>query len=625
MAMRVSFDFLVSGFKIGCSISRESLTFSTFDALPPQSSLPSGQSIIVSIVCACLSYVFFRQWRASRWNGVPYSVPIPEQAQPGWKGQTMANPSIKSTDDYLIQCYAPATGASLGTVAPAYPEDIDIAINAAAAAQEKWAKTSFDQRRKFLRTLLKYILENQDYIAAVACLDSGKTKVDAAFGEILVTVEKIKWVLKHGEKSLIPEQRESSWPLQCYKKVELRYEPLGVVAACVSWNYPFHNLLGPIISSTFAGNGIVVKGSEQTAWSSQYFISIVRGALSACGHNPDLVQSIMCWPEVAPHLTSHPGIAHMTFIGSRPVAHHVAASASKVLIPLCIELGGKDAAIILDDTPNLESVASILMRGVFQSCGQNCVGVERIIATPKAYPKLVSILEPRIAKLRLGSILDDDNVVDCGAVISDAHFGRFEDLVADAVKQGARCLVGGKRYIHPKYPKGHYFQPTLVVDVTPSMAIAQQEVFGPICLLMQASDVSDAISIANSTEYALGGSVFGRNQKHLDQVTREMKCGMVSVNDFAVYYLNQSLPFGGVKGSGYGRFAGAEGLRGVCNLKAVAVDRFPRIVGTSIPPVVDYPLKDGQRAWRFTKGLVELGYGETVMRKVNGLGKLMGM
>jgi acyl-CoA reductase-like NAD-dependent aldehyde dehydrogenase len=293
----VSFDFLVSGFKIGCSVSRDSgFSFSTLDAAPAVS-LPSAQSVLFSLVCACLSYVFFRQWRASRFNGVPYSVPVPEQALPGWKGEVLANPSIKSTDDYMIQCYAPATGASLGKVAPAYPEDIDAAIHAAASAQEEWAKTSFDERRKFLRTLLKYILGNQDHIATVACLDSGKTKVDAAFGEILVTVEKIKWVLTHGEKALVPEKREVSWPLQCYKKVELRYEPLGVVAACVSWNYPFHNLLGPIISSTFAGNGIVVKGSEQTAWSSQYFISIVRGALKACGHNPDLVQ--VCLPKPA--------------------------------------------------------------------------------------------------------------------------------------------------------------------------------------------------------------------------------------------------------------------------------------------------------------------------------------
>ena len=161
----------------------------------------------------------------------------------------------------------------------------------------------------------------------------------------------------------------------------------------------------------------------------------------------DRRQSVMCWPEVAPHLTSHPGIAHITFIGSRPVAHHVAASASKSLTPLCIELGGKDAAIILDDTRNIESVSSVLMRGVFQSCGQNCVGIERIIATPKSYPQLVRILESRISKLRLGSILDDGTGIDCGAIISDAQFGRLEELVADAVKHGARLLVGGKRLI----------------------------------------------------------------------------------------------------------------------------------------------------------------------------------
>lgn len=288
----MSFDFIVSGFTVGCSVSRENFSFSSLgiqdeSQLP---SLPSAQSALVSIVCAVASYIFFRLWRESRWAGVPYNVAIPEQAEPGWKGEPMLTPSIKSVDDYLIQCYAPATGVFLGKIAPAYPEDIDNAVLAAAKAQEQWAKTSFNERRKFLRTLMKYILDNQSNIATVACLDSGKTKVDAVLGELLVTAEKIQWMLRQGEKALVPDKRESSWPIMCYKKIEVRYEPLGVVAACVSWNYPFHNLLNPIISSTFTGNGIVVKGSEQTAWSSQYYISIVKGALAACGHNPDLVQ-----------------------------------------------------------------------------------------------------------------------------------------------------------------------------------------------------------------------------------------------------------------------------------------------------------------------------------------------
>lgn len=141
----------------------------------------------------------------------------------------------QSETDYNIQCYAPATGRFLGVVRPAEPADIDASINKATIAQVKWAKTSWDERKKVLRTLQKYILSHQDEIAAVSCLDSGKTKVDAALGEILVTVEKIKWTLDHGVKALQTEKRPVSWPLMCYKKVELRYEPLGVVAACVSW------------------------------------------------------------------------------------------------------------------------------------------------------------------------------------------------------------------------------------------------------------------------------------------------------------------------------------------------------------------------------------------------------
>lgn len=235
------------------------------------------------------------------------------------------------------------------------------------------------------------------------------------------------------------------------------------------------------------------------------------------------------------------------------MAHHVAAAASKTLVPLCVELGGKDAHIILDDVSNLKSLSSVLMRGVFQSASQNCIGIERIIVLPKVYQKLIDILEPRIKALRPGSALDDKDV-DMGAMISSANFDRLEALIQDAVNKGARCLAGGKRYVNPRHPQGHYFQPTLLVDVTPEMEIAQNETFAPICVLMPARDVGDAIRIANSADFGLGGSVYGRNQSAIDRVVREMKCGMVAVNDFAVYYLNQSLPFGGVGGSGKRQF-----------------------------------------------------------------------
>lgn len=484
----------------------------------------------------------------------------------------------------------------------------------------------------------RYILEHQDQIVAACCLDSGKTKVDAAFGEILVTAEKLKWTIDHGEKALAPESRPTNF-LMMYKKNMVIYEPLGVVSACVSWNYPFHNFMGPIISALFAGNGIVVKPSEQTAWSTGFFLEIVRGALMSCGHSRDLAQSIVCFPDVADVLTSHPDISQLTFIGSRPVAHKVVKSAAAALTPVTVELGGKDPAVILDDSRTvgeLESVASVLMRGVFQSAGQNCIGVERIIALPGSYDKLLEIVAPRIKALRLGSIfLDADpksespSTPDMGAMISPASFDRLESLIDDAVRQGARLICGGKHFNHPKHPRGHYFTPTLLADVTPSMQIAQIELFAPIFLVMRANSVSDAISIANSTNYDLGASVFGYNTQDVNRCVSAIKAGMVSVNDFGSYYAVQ-LPFGGVKGSGYGRFAGPEGLRGISNSKSICVDRFPKLVATRIPPRVDYPIQKGEDrrqngtgAWEMCKGVVETGYQLTVTGRISGIWRLL--
>jgi acyl-CoA reductase-like NAD-dependent aldehyde dehydrogenase len=461
-----------------------------------------------------------------------------------------------------------------------------------------------------------------------ACRDSGKTRIDASFGEILTTAEKLKWTIAHGEEALLTSARPTNL-LMFYKRNRVVYEPLGVVAACVSWNYPFHNLIGPVISAIFSGNGIIVKGSEQTAWSSAFFASIVQGALKACGHNPNLVQSVTCWPQVADHLTSHPKIAHITFIGSRPVAYKVAASAAKSLIPLCVELGGKDPAIVLDDINDMDRVISILIRGTFQSAGQNCIGIERIICLPTIYEKVVPRLRAIISQLRQGSALDSlvsdsHGVIDVGASISDAGYANLEALIADAVANGARLLVGGTRFVHPDFPKGHYFSPTLLVDVTPSMAIAQNELFGPVCVVMKAESITEAISIANSTEYGLGASVFGKSSKVLRRISNELKSGMVSINDFGVYYVVQ-LPFGGVKGSGYGRFAGEEGLRSLCNVKAVCEDKWPILIKTAIPGPLQLPIKSESVGWEMCKGILEIGYGETLWRKIRGIGRMIGL
>jgi acyl-CoA reductase-like NAD-dependent aldehyde dehydrogenase len=417
----------------------------------------------------------------------------------------------------------------------------------------------------------------------------------------------------------------------CYKKNTVVYEPLGVVAACVSWNYPFHNFISPVISALFAGNAIVVKPSEQTCWSSVYFANIVRGALTACGHSPDLVQDVVCWPDVADHLTSHPGISHITFIGSSEVARKVCASAAKVLTPVTVELGGKDAAVVLDDaSSNLDEVATILMRGVFQSAGQNCIGIERVIALPNVHDRLVDIVLPKIRQMRLGSVLANrqehsPSTLDMGSMISSRSFAKLESLISSAVDQGATLHAGGHVCSHDSYPNGSYFLPTLVSNVKSNMPIAQTELFAPVFMLMRADSVDDAIRIANSTSYGLGASVFGHNRRDVQKCVRGINAGMVSVNDFGSYYAC-SMPFGGVKGSGYGRFGGKEGLRALSNIKSICEDApWARWMGmrTRIPAPLQYPIRNGRVAWEMCLGIVELGYGIGPREKAKGLWQLL--
>ncbi|GAO14525.1 hypothetical protein UVI_02032360 [Ustilaginoidea virens] len=529
---------------------------------------------------------------------------------------------IKVPGSSAIRCYAPATGQFLGLVNPSTPDGIDRSVAAAAAAQKAWAATTFPQRRAVLRSLLRHVMDHADDICRVARLDSGKTMVDAHLGEILVTLERIRWTLAHGEAALRPSRRPTTL-LMAHKRNTVRYEPLGVVCALVSWNYPFHNMMGPVVSALFAGNAVVVKASEQTAWSSAWFAGIARGALAAHGHDPRLVQAVACWPRAASHLAAHPGVSHLTFVGSRAVAHHVAASAARSLTPLVAELGGKDPFIVLDSVParDLPRVAEVILRGTFQAAGQNCVGIERVIAAGAHYRRLVDLLAPRVRALRVGP--GDD--ADVGALISDAPFDRLEGLVDDAVAAGARLLVGGRRLAHPDYPRGHYFQPTLLADVTPGMQIAHHECFAPILTLMRAASSSppDVLAVANAPSFGLGASVYGAERDPaLGHVVRGLRAGMVAVNDFAAYYAVQ-LPFGGVAGSGYGRFAGQEGLRGLCNIKSVCEDRFGWLgIRTAIPPPLRYPVASQERAWAFVQGVVELAYGQLPM-KLRGLGKIV--
>ncbi|KAK0570236.1 Meiotic Sister-Chromatid recombination aldehyde dehydrogenase [Tilletia horrida] len=602
------------------------------DRLPPhtlQAVVLGATTILAIYVARALS----RHWAEA---AIKVTASVPEAASPQAAlrpGATLLeNPTLRDPQrPDQIQAYDPATGLYLAHIPADTPASITAKVARAQAAQREWCTTSYAQRRKFLKTLLKWVVDDAEAIAHVCCRDTGKSAVDAAFGEILTTCSKLEWTIANGEAVLRPEARAGNL-LLAHKRCWVYHEPVGVVAACVSWNYPFHNVLGPLISALFAGNAIVLKASENVAWSSHFFIDAVRKMLSELGHSPDVVQLVTCWPEHAEALTTHEDIRHITFIGSEPVGKLVAAAAVKHLTPTVIELGGKDPAVILPSA-DLKYFNSTFLRAVFQGGGQNCIGLERFIVARSILPQFVALVKSRIEALRCGSYLDDavpgpylkDSApVDVGAMINSARFDELESLISGAVQKGAQVLVGGKRLRSDKWKSGSFFAPTLISGVTRDMKIAQEEVFAPIMLIMPFDTLDEAIEIANSTRYGLGSSVFGAKREECHYVAQRLRAGMTNINDFGVSYLAQSLPFGGVKASGYGRFGGPEGLLGLTTPKAVTEDRFFRTVRTGIPPPLDYPLQP--QSWAFVRSLVEFAYGSGLVQRARGIfGLIRGM
>ncbi|KAJ1762614.1 Meiotic Sister-Chromatid recombination aldehyde dehydrogenase [Coemansia sp. RSA 1591] len=558
-------------------------------------------------------------------RAIPFELKAPAESQPSWcKGEILDAPGITVSDrPDLIQCFDPATGRLLGRVPATTLAEVDAKITRARHAQTAWAQTTFEQRRQVLRTLHEFVLANQREICQVACRDSGKTMIDATLGEVLTTAAKLQWTIKNGERVLCDENRDPGF-MMMYKRARVVYQPRGVVAALVSWNYPFHNTIGPVISALFAGNSVVVKASEHVAWSMPYWEQMVRRALDVCGHSPELVQFVTGFADVGSAVTGSPEIDHITFIGSPEVGKLVMRAASANLTPVTLELGGKDCAVVFADSDMAQCVP-VLMRSVIQNASQNCIGIERILVQDAKYEWFVKEMERRMRMVRVGAILDDEpNQVDCGAMVLSACFPRLEALIADAVAKGARCVVGGHAYAHPRHPSGQYFAPTLLVDVTPDMDITRNETFGPIMVIMKFTDEQDALAKVHASPYGLGSSVFSSDRVRARRVALKLRAGMTNVNDFGVNYICQSLPFGGVGISGFGRFAGPEGLRALCVEKAFTEDRFP-FVKTPIPPIVDYPIMDSEKGYKFTQQIVAFAYSESWWQSIKAglrLGKL---
>lgn len=375
-----------------------------------------------------------------------------------------------------------------------------------------------------------------------------------------------------------------------------------------------------IISGIFAGNAVVGKVSEHTCWSAvAYYSFIVREALRVNGHDPELLQTITGYGDAGSALVSNPLVDKVIFTGSPAIGKKVMETASKTLKPVVLELGGKDAMVLLDDV-KLASVVPWVMRGCFQNSGQNCVGVERVVVYEGIYDEFIDTILPRVKALRQGGPVacgtEFTADIDCGALVMESEIDHIQTLVDDAVKKGARLLAGGHRN---KTLKGQFYVPTMLVDVTPDMEIFQEEVFGPVMTVIKVPNNSDSdcVRIVNDSRFGLGSSVYCGDAKRGLRIGRQIRSGMCCINDFGSNYLVQSLPFGGVNDSGFGRFAGIEGLRACCLERSILTDRFPGI-RTSIPSPINYPI-DKDKGLPFANSLIQLFYNTSVLGKIKAI------
>lgn len=511
---------------------------------------------------------------------------------------------METTTATEIECHEPATRSALGTVRIDDPAAVREKIAACRAAQAQWKHSSFAVRRRVLRRVLSHLVEHADELVEIVCRDSGKTRENALMGDIWPVCEKLRWTIDKGPRHLKPEAVSAG--MFPHKKARLEFHPLGVIGAIIPWNYPLQNFMNPTIPALMAGNGVVIKPSEWVAWSAERFVPILRDALEAEGFSGQLVQVVQGHGETGKALVEG-GVDSVTFIGSVTNGRRVVEASAKNLIPVIMELGGKDPLIVCDDA-HLEQALHGALGGTFVNCGQNCVSSERILVMEPVADAFETMVKQYVSEFRQGAPLSNQTI-DVGAMITPLQLDLVERLVDRAVEQGARIVCGGHRVLEED---GDFFAPTVLADITPEMDIMNEEVFGPVMLLCRVRDDAHAIEVANGTAFGLSTSVFSRSRARANRIASEVQAGMAAINDFGgMTYMAQDLTFGGVKHSGFGRMNGREGLRANCNVKAVLDDRVALHIPSKLYPVAE-------RTYSTVRAVIWLMYGGGLGRRIKG-------
>jgi aldehyde dehydrogenase (NAD+) len=450
----------------------------------------------------------------------------------------------RSTGSKTRDMVSPSTGEVFGRIPVATTEDVNRAVEAARRAFDEgpWPTLPVEQRVAVLLRAAEILEPQINDIAKAQAYEIGTPLVAGR----LIAGEAIRRIRAACRVALVAPQVErregGSWTYL------LRHEPVGVVAAIAPWNGGFFLTASKSSAALAAGCTVVDKPAVETPFSAMYFAR----ALADAGIPPGVFNLIPADREVGEALISHPGVDMVSFTGSTAAGRKIAAKCGLQLKKTVLELGGKSAAIVLDDA-DMPTLATAVASGTFFNSGQVCCALSRVLAPRARYDEVVNVLVEEAANWPVGDPFDENVTV--GPLASARQRDRVEDYVRIGIEEGAKLVVGGKRPSNGE--RGYYLGPTIFRDVDNGMRIAQEEVFGPVVVVIPYDTEEDAIRMANDSEFGLHGAVFTANEERALAVAARIRTGTFTINGFT---MNQDAPLGGVKGSGIGTMNEQEGF-----------------------------------------------------------------
>ena len=442
----------------------------------------------------------------------------------------------------------PSTGEEIAKYLPMDKEQVFGLVKKAKRAYPEWKK-DYEKRRSYIYNLVEYLKKHKTELAKIATAEMGKP-LKESIGE----VEKCAWALEfyadHGDSFLSDEVLNTD-----ARKSFLTFEPLGVIGSIMPWNFPYWQALRFAAPCLMAGNVIVMKPSRITLQSG---IEIEK-AFTESGMPDGIFQTAVGSVESANYLIDS-DVNAVTFTGSTNAGAKVGERAARNLKKCVLELGGSDPFIVLDDAI-LEKATEGAVKGRFINCGQSCVASKRFFVGKNIAKDFTELFIKKASQLKVGDPMSIET--DIGPLSSKDGLDTISGIVEDAKQKGAEILLGGSEIDGD----GYFYKPTILTNVKPDMRIANEETFGPVAPITIVENESEAVKLANESEFGLGASIWTQDLAKADKMSRRIESGIVSVNNVVIS--DPRIPFGGIKHSGFGRELSRYGMLEFVNLKSV--------------------------------------------------------